>query len=147
MISSKILLKGFCTDLRYYYVYFIFEDSAKEVLYGPEVLLHIWYHRRFCERGIVWTWGTTSSIISRIFFKEVLYEPEVLHLLYHRRFCQRGSVWTWGTTLSIISSKILLKRFCMDLRYYIYYIIEDSFKEVLYGHEVLLHVLYHRRVC
>ena len=135
-------------DLRYYYIYFIIEDSVKEVLYGPEVLLHLWYHRRFCERGIVWTWSTTSSIISRIFFKEVLYEPEVLHLLYHRRFCQRGPVWTWGTTSSIISSKSLLKRFCMDLRYfYVYFIIEDSVKELLYGPEVLLHLFYNRRFC
>ena len=31
-----------------YYIYHIIEDSVKEVLYGPDVLLHLFYHRRFC---------------------------------------------------------------------------------------------------
>ena len=53
-------------DLMYYFIYFIIEDSVKEVLYGPEVLHHI------IEYSV----------------KEVLYEPWVLlHLSYHRRFC------------------------------------------------------------
>ena len=30
-----ILLKRSCMDLRYYFIYFIIEDSVKEVLYGP----------------------------------------------------------------------------------------------------------------
>ena len=41
--------------LRYYFIYFIIEDSVKEVMYGPEVLLHLFDHRRFCQRGPVWT--------------------------------------------------------------------------------------------
>ena len=96
-------------DLRNYFIYYIIEDSVKEGLYGPVVLLNLFYNRRFCQRDPTWTRGTTSSILK---------------------------------------SKILSKRSCMDLRnYLIYDIIEDSVKEVLYGPEVLLHLLHHRRVC
>ena len=38
----------FCMELRCYLINFIIEDSVKEVLYGPEVLLHLFYNRRFC---------------------------------------------------------------------------------------------------
>ena len=37
-------------DLGDYYIYFIIEDSVKEVLYGPEELLHLLYHRSVCQR-------------------------------------------------------------------------------------------------
>ena len=58
-------------NLGYYYIYHIIEDSVKEVLYGPEVLLIFF----IIEDSV----------------KEVLYGPEVLlQLFYHRRFCSKG---------------------------------------------------------
>ena len=74
-------------DLRYYYIYDIIEDSVKEVLYGPEVLLHLLYLeyslKRFCMNLRYYIYYITEDSV-----KEVLYGPEVLlHLLYHRRVC------------------------------------------------------------
>ena len=45
ILSLKILFKTSCMDLRCYFINFIIEDSVKEVLYGPEVLLHLFYNQ------------------------------------------------------------------------------------------------------
>ena len=71
-------------DLRCYFINFIIEDSVKEVLYGPEVLLHLFYNRKLCmDLRYYYIYLIIEDSV-----KEVLYGPEeLLHLFYNRRFC------------------------------------------------------------
>ena len=127
-----------------YYIYYIIEDSLKEVLNGTEVLLHLFYHRRFCLKGPVWTWGTTTVtfilqweiLLKRscmdltyyyIYFILGISGPGVLlHLFYHWRFCKRGS----------LGPGVL----------FIHDIIEDSFKDVQ-SSKIVFKRFYNRRLC
>ena len=121
-------------DLRYYFIYFIIEDSVKEVLYGPEVLqhiieysvkedlygsgvlLHLFYHKIFCDCVRYYIYYMIENSV-----KEVLYGPEALqHLFHHPKFCKRGSLgpgvllqslYYENSVKEVLSSKILLKRF------------------------------------
>ena len=64
-------------DLRYYFIYYIIEESVKEVLYGPEVLLHLLYLeyslKRFSMNLRYYIYYIIEDSV-----KEVLYGPEVL---------------------------------------------------------------------
>ena len=68
-----------------YYIYYIIEDSVKEVLNGTEVLLHLFYNGNSVKM-VVYGPEVLHHIIEDS-VQEVLYGPGVLlHLLYHRSF-------------------------------------------------------------